>query len=124
MAKKSINEIRKELRKDMTKSFELKYGYLQDDLERYKKLYNESNERFKSYYKKYNEVKSENEELREKIRGYEEWVNRLMEFMDISDDDKRKQAIDAYCTEQRMRGDMNALLDTYNRIFSNIFNIF
>ena len=117
MAKKSINEIRKELRKDMTKSFELKYGYLQDDLERYKKSYNESNERFKSYYKKYNEVKSENEELREKIRGYEEWVNRLMEFMDISDDDKRREAFKVYIEGQRNSNSLKGLLDSYSRLF-------
>ena len=121
MKQKSTAQIREELRKDMTKAFEKKYQYITDDLERYKKLYHAEME--KRVHKNYEcaELKEENTQLKEKINQYEDWIERLHEFMDIEDTSERKQAFETYIKEKQSRVEFNSLLNTYNEMFNRLF---
>lgn len=121
MKQKTTAQIKEELRKDMTKMFEKKHQYLTDDLERYKKAYNEANERFRKYYKECVELKEENAQLKEKIASYEDWVERLQEFMDIEDETARKVAFEEYIKERQSRAEFEDLMNVYCNMFNRIF---
>ena len=122
MKQKSVAQIREELRKEMIKMFDRKYQHLIDELNRYKKSFNESNERFNKYYKNLSELKEENEILKNIISQYEDWIHRLQEFMDIKDENERKTAFNEYIKECQAKSNLESLMSVYSNILNNIFS--
>lgn len=122
MKQKTTAQLREELRKDLVKKLEKKYQYLVDDINHYKQAYNEANERFKKYYKYCSELKEENEQLKDKVSQYEDWVERLHEFMDIKDDKERKQAFETYIKERQSKVELDSLVNVYCNMFNRLFS--
>ena len=121
MKQKTTAQIREEVRKDLTKTFEKKYQYLVDDVERYKRLYNVAKTQRNNIYKGYNELKDENEALKEKITQYEDWIERLHFFMDINDDEERKAAFETYIKEKQSSREFSSLMNVYTEMFNRLF---
>ena len=121
MKQKTTAQIREEVRKDLTKTFEKKYQYLVDDVERYKRLYNVVKTQRNNIYKGYNELKDENEALKEKITQYEDWIERLHSFMDINDEEERKAAFETYIKEKQSSREFSSLMNVYTEMFNRLF---
>lgn len=121
MKQKTAAQIREQVRKELTKTFEKKYKYLSDDLERYKNLYHA--EMQKRVHKNYEcaELKEENAKLKEKITQYEDWIERLQSFMDIKDDEERKTAFKTFINERQSRVEFNSLMSVYTKMFNRLF---
>lgn len=120
MKQKSTAEIRENERKKLHKQFENKYKYLTDDVERYKKLYHSTLEKNREYCLENSKLKQENDKLKEENIQLNEWIERLQEFVDMPDN-QRSEAIKTYIESTKNKANINALLDTYTRIFSTIF---
>lgn len=116
-SKKRKSEIREKLRNDMNNQFKRKYVSLCNDVDKWKGLYNEVLVRNKELSKRVVSLSYENEELTDKLRMYEEWSRRLLEFVDISDDVERREAFKAYIEGQQNSNRLKGLLDSYSRIF-------
>lgn len=120
MKQKTTAQIREQVRKELTKTFEKKYKYLSDDLEKYKDLYHtEMQKRVRKNYE-CAELKEENAKLKEKITQYEDWIERLQSFMDINDDEERKTAFETFINERQSRVEFNSLMSVYTKMFNGL----
>ena len=107
--KKTPNQIREELRRKMAKQHN-------DEIENLKKLRNQAWEQFSKADKESCRLKKENDELKEKIAQLEDWNQRLMEFMDMNDDE-RKVAIQEYAVNAELSEFCNAYFSKFTQLF-------
>ena len=107
--KKTPNQIREELRRQMAHSHQCELEKLRDLLKKQELISND-------YWKRYQHAKTENEELKEKVKQLEDWNNRLMEFMDMNDED-RKAALQEYAETAELNELYNGL---YGRLLKHI----
>ena len=91
-------------------------------LHRILKYYNEENERLS---KERNSLKSSNEDLKEKLREYEDWITRLQDFCNLPDGE-REAAYKEYMDSLKQKTSANkqfvAMESFYNRIFGMMMN--
>ena len=111
--KKTPNQIREELRRQMAKQHN-------DEIENQKKLKMQYWEMFVKSDKKCCELKKENDELKEKVAQLEDWNRRLMEFMDMSDED-RKAAIQEYAANAELSEFCNAYFSKFTQLFGGMY---
>lgn len=108
--KKTPNQIREELRRQMAKNYNNELENLRGLLEKQQLISND-------YWQRYQRAKRENDELKDKIKQLEDWNNRLMEFMDMNDEE-RKAAIQEYTTN----AELSELVDGYYKRFLKLFS--
>ena len=99
--KKTPNQIREELRRQIAKQHN-------DEIENLKKTKSQYWQKYLDADKKCCELQNENGELKDKVAQLEDWNRRLMEFMDMSEEE-RKAAIE----EMKESARINGLLDTF-----------
>ena len=95
MAKKTRREIEENLRNKLANKHN-------DYMERQRKKYSELWDAYCRARKECDKYQQENEELKEKVQQYEDWINRLQEFMDMPED-MRKKEIEKMRAEQRFK---------------------
>jgi hypothetical protein len=95
MAKKTRKEIEQTLRNKLAHKQSEEREYQQ---KRYADLW----EKYTKACEERNKYKQENEELKEKVRQYEDWIERLQEFMDMPED-MRKKEIEKMRAEQKFK---------------------
>ena len=120
MKKLTNAQIREQVRKDLTKSFEKKYEIEMKSLENFKQLYHKTLEEKAKIAHDYSEVITKYEELKDKVAQYEDWIARLQEFMDM-EPDAREEAIQKFKTEKAVTEQMHDILDFYGRFTSMLF---
>lgn len=81
-----------------------------------KKYWNE----LQSAWRETSELKHKVEELEEKLREKDDWIERLQEFCNLSDED-RKKAIEKYKTDLENDKKFNNWLDRLNYMSSLFF---
>ena len=113
MAKvKRPNEVREEVRKQMTAKFKA-------EVEQWKKSAQEYRSKWAKASDELRDLRDENAELREKLEAQKEWIERLMEFVNMPDD-KRSAAVKEYVADHRITQDFRDLFapyfDTLNRL--------
>ena len=124
MKKKTTSEIREQVRKDLVKAFERKYETDIKALERFKDLYHKQIDRTNELSIELNKIKSEHDELTEKVRQYEDWIRRLQEFMDIDDENERKSAFKTYIENTKAETELHEAMNLYTGMFDRIFSMF
>lgn len=80
MAKKTQKEIEQTLRNKLAKQYT-------GEIERLKERISELHEKAEKEYRRRRELQEENEELKNKVEQYEDWVRRLHEFVGMSESD-------------------------------------
>lgn len=95
MAKKTRKEIEESLRNKLASKHN---EYVEYQQKRYADLW----EKYTKTCEERNKYKQENEELTEKIRQYEDWINRLEEFVDMPED-MRKAEIKKMQDDQKFK---------------------
>lgn len=106
MAKaKRPNEIREEVRKQMAAKYK-------EEIERLKKLANDRWENYIDTTKRLADLYDENAQLKEKVAAQQEWIERLMEFVNMPDD-KRGEAVRDYVTNRQVSEQFRALFGPY-----------
>lgn len=68
-------------------------------------------EAWKAFYRANQDLKEENERLKEKIEQYEDWIYRLQEFCNLPED-MRDKAIREYTEEVKMREELNSFTNS------------
>ena len=95
MAKKTRREIEENLRNKLANKHN-------EYAERQQKKYGELWDRYTEVCKERNKYQQENEELKEKVQQYEDWIDRLQEFVDMPED-MRKAEIKKMRDEQTFK---------------------
>lgn len=105
MGKKKPNEIREEVRKQMATRYK-------EQLEEWRKRSWNNRNLYVSTLAKLQESERENDKLRELVEQQKDWIERLMEFIDMPEE-KRHDAVKKYVTERKMSEDFHALFSPY-----------
>ena len=106
--KQTKKEIEADLRNKICKQYTGTIDNLQERLDRVaKELYEESKKRI--------EAQTKMEELEEKVRQYEDWNNRLQEYMDMDEKDRKN-----YLAELEVSAQMNNIFNVYSRFLGFI----
>lgn len=106
---KSLKSIREEVRKDIAKQYKERYEsritYLENELKRVNtELYNKRNLYF--------QIQNENDELKDKLAQYEDWITRLQEWCNLPDDE-RAEAINQYNIQKSTNMKLNELFHLF-----------
>ncbi|MBQ3944143.1 MAG: transposase [Alphaproteobacteria bacterium] len=92
MKPKTPNQIREEVRKKMVSKFNEEKEHLKEETIKYWNWYQEADEKARK-------LAHENNELKQKLEALEDWNRRLMEFMDMPEQE-RKQAYEQYIADK------------------------
>lgn len=93
----------KKTRKEIEQTLRNKIAHKQNEEREYQqKRYADLWERYTKACEERNKYERENEELTEKVRQYEDWIQRLQEFMDMPED-MRKAEIKKMRDEQKFK---------------------
>ena len=106
MAKaKKPNEIREEMRKQMAAKYK-------QDVEYWKKLAHDRWENYMDVTKRLADMNDENAKLKEQIEAQKEWIERLMEFVNMPDE-QRSAAVKEYVEHRQMSEQFRELFSPY-----------
>jgi len=112
MKAKKPNEIREEVRKQMAAKYK-------QEVEDWRKTANEYRSKWAKVCNEMRDLRDENAELKEKLEAQKEWIERLMEFVNMPDD-KRSAAVKEYVVNRRITQEFRDLFgpyfDTLNRL--------
>lgn len=105
MKAKKPNEIREEVRKQMAAKYK-------QDVESWKQTAHERWQKVAALQDELAEVKEENARLKEKLEAQKEWIERLMEFVNMPDE-QRSEAVKDYIEKRQMSDQFRDLFSPY-----------
>ena len=115
MSKINANAIREKVRKDVSRLYRDKILDLQDRINSLRNVVSVVQE-------KYQRALHDNEELKDKVNQYEDWISRLQEFCNMGDEE-REQAIARYKAEKKISKVFDGMMGTYMKFF-DMFNVY
>lgn len=105
MKAKKPNEIREEVRKQVAAKYK-------EEIERLKKLAKDRWDNYIDATKRLSDLNDENALLKEKVAAQQEWIERLMEFVNMPDE-KRGAAVKEYVENRKMSDQFRELFSPY-----------
>lgn len=116
MGKVNAKAIREEARKE----FARKHGI---EIERFRERNADLSSRLNKAETEAWKAKQENEKLKEQLATQKEWIERLMDFVNMPDDE-RHDAIQKYITNRKMTEDFQALFAPYFKVLNRMNILF
>ena len=118
MGKLTTPQIREHERQKLEKSYKERISNLERSVEYWKDKSYEINSRITKFQSLNEKLVEENETLKEKVRQYEEWIDRLQEFCNMPEDE-RINAVEKFKTELETS---EAIKNLFNSPFMNYFS--
>jgi hypothetical protein len=112
MKAKKPNQIREEVRKQVAAQYK-------EEIERLKKLAATRWENYMDAMKRLAETHDENIKLKEQVSAQQDWIERLMEFIDMPEDE-RHDAIQKYIANRKMSEDFAAMFGPYFKVLNRL----
>ena len=109
--KKTPNQIREEVRRQMANQRDAEIEQLKADKERYWKMFEKADMAYKAKSLRV-------EELEEKVKQLEDWNRRLMEFLDMNEEE-RKAALEEYQTQYALDEALSPFWNQYMKILGS-----
>jgi len=112
MPKLTKKQIENELRGKIAKQYTEKVAKLEDEINRLREANAE-------YRKRTNKAEQEKLEMQDKLKQYEDWNNRLQEFMDMSDNDRK-----VYVENLKKTDELNKAIERfgfYGKMLTRVF---
>lgn len=113
--KKTANQIREEVRKQLAAKYKQEVEYWKD----LTKIHSSRRVAAEAALSK---VKEENEKLKEEARLYKEWNERLMEFMDMPEEVRSKN-VKEYVEKGKKSEEFKALFGPYFKVLNEMFRL-
>lgn len=113
---KKLNQkaIAEKTRQECAKKYSDRINWLTEELRKEREL------KVRALNRNY-ELARENEELKEKVRAHEEWIERLQDFVNMGDEERGK-AIKEYKENEELKRLMHVLENSmFGNYFSQIF---
>lgn len=114
--KQTLKEIRGQLTNEISKQYKERY---ENEVNAYKTINQKLVVQNEKLCKECTERKYKIEELEDKVRGYEEWIERLQFFCNIPDE-KREDAVKEYLTLKKMNEEMEDITRMMRPYFNMI----
>ena len=111
-------QIREAERSKILKQYSDKIANLEKTIQEHSQLSVEALNRASYISVENKKLREENDELKEKIRVYEEWLDRMQEFCNLPEDE-RLNAVRQY----KSKIGVNEVLEELTKKFSNYFDI-
>ena len=111
-------QIREAERNRIAKQYMQKIALLEKSIEEHSKLRVEALNKVQKTIEDNQKLSEENDGLKEKIRVYEEWLDRMQDFCNLSENE-RMNAVRQYQSKIKT----NEVLEEIIKGFSNYFNI-
>ena len=111
-------QIREAERNRIAKQYMQKIALLEKSIEEHSKLRVEALNKVQKTIEDNQKLREENDGLKEKIRVYEEWLDRMQDFCNLSENE-RMNAVRQYQSKIKT----NEVLEEITKGFSNYFNI-
>lgn len=105
MKAKKPNEIREEVRKQMAAKYK-------QEVEDWRKTANEYRSKWAKVCDEMRDLRDENARLKEKLEAQKEWIERLMEFVNMPDE-QRSEAVKDYIEKRQMSQEFRDLFSPY-----------
>lgn len=102
---KKPNEIREEVRKQIAAKYK-------QEVEDWRKTAQEYRSKWAKACDDLNTMRDENAELKEKLEAQKEWIERLMEFVNMPDE-QRSNAVKEYIEKRQMSDEFRTLFSPY-----------
>jgi len=112
MKAKKPNEIREEMRKQMAAKYK-------QDVEHWKEMYHTTMQKFAHKCNECCQLRDENIKLKEQVDTQKDWIERLMEFIDMPEDE-RHDAIQKYIANRKMSEDFAAMFGPYFKVLNRL----
>ena len=112
MKAKKPNEIREEVRKQMATKYK-------QDVDALKQRASDHWNRYIAAKNELGVVKEENLKLKEQIEAQKDWIERLMEFIDMPEEE-RHDAVKKYLHDRQMTEDFNAMFGPYFKVLNRL----
>lgn len=116
MAKQTNAQIREQLRNKIAKAYKEKYQQELNSLYKVKQSLQKYNVEL---HKDCNNLKLQVEELEQKVRAYEDWIERLQCFCDIPDEEREK-AVHEYLSKKKVSKEMQRITTMMRPYFKMI----
>ena len=114
------NEIREQVRKKVSKQYSEKINSLEDKIQYYKDLFVNNERKCAELKNENNNLKDENLELKEKLKSYEEWLERMQDFCNLPEEE-RINAINKFKSEKALNNKLDSMLNMYTSFFDKLF---
>ena len=102
---KKPNEIREEVRKQMAAKYK-------QDVEHWREMYHMTMQKLGHKCNECYQLRDENIKLKEQVDAQKDWIERLMQFMDMPDE-QRSTAVKEYVENKRMSEEFRELFSPY-----------
>lgn len=124
MVKVRTPQIREHERQKLEKTYKERINRLEKSVEYWKDKSYEINSRITNFQSLNEKLVEENETLKEKVRQYEEWIDRLQEFCNMPEDERIK-AVEKFKQETEVTKAMKDLFDSpFMNYFGTISSMF
>lgn len=108
--KASLKEIREQTRNEVAKQYNAKIINYKTRIQTLEKSKD-------GLCQHIHELRKENDELKEKLHIYEDWINRLQDFCNLPDEEREK-AVKQYQTNIEVNEKLDNLMAMYSRFFN------
>ena len=113
---KKPNEIREEVRKQTAAMYK-------KEIERLKKLERDRWDNYMDATRRLADLRDENEQLKEKLAAQEDWIDRLMQFVDMPDE-QRSKAVKEYVENKRKSEECRELFSLYSEKLDQLNDLY
>ena len=114
-------QIREAERSRIAKRYLQKITLLEKSIEEHSKLRIEALNRAQKTIEANQKLREENDELKEKIRVYEEWLDRMQEFCNLPEEE-RLNAVKNYQTKIKTNAAMKEIAKVFSPYFDIMYN--
>lgn len=115
-------QIREAERSKITKQYSDKIANLEKTIQEHSRLRVEALNRAQKTIEANQKLREENDELKEKIRVYEEWLDRMQEFCNLPEDE-RLNAVQNYQTKIKTNAAMKEIAKVFSPYFDIMYNL-
>ena len=90
------------------------------EVEQWKKLAKDRWDNYMDVTRRLSDMNDENAKLKEQVEAQKEWIERLMEFVNMPDE-QRGEAVKKYIADRKMSEDFEALFGPYFKTLNRLF---
>ena len=90
------------------------------EVEHWKKLAKDRWDNYMDATRRLSDMNDENAKLKEQVEAQKEWIERLMEFVNMPDE-QRGEAVKKYIADRKMSEDFEALFGPYFKTLNRLF---
>ena len=122
MAKETKKQLKAQIINEVQRSYRNKMESYEERITNLSNLFQKEQEYSRKLDKKCAELEESNNELKEKVAQYEEWVERMQDFCNLPENE-RQQAFATYLDEIRSKTEANEAISRLQRMYSAFTSI-